>query len=155
VQGNVIAFNGEDGVSTSRSRISLLDNVIAHNRTQIDMGLDGPTPDFQDQSAAQPVITSARFDAGGKQTIVEGTVRRRNHVYGETAMVYIYANAGDAEGGEQFIGTAVADETGHFMMMVPRDLRGTFIDATAFVIIDYGDYIVRVSSEFGPSVPVT
>jgi copper-binding protein NosD len=155
IQGNVIEFNGEHGVSTSqRTRISLFDNVIAHNRTQIDQGLDGPTPGFYGgEIAPQPLVTSARFD--GQQTIIEGIAPRVEiGVYRQSSTVYLYANGSGDEGAEQFIGTAAPDSTGHFTLTVPRDLRGKYIDATTYLTIDFGDFIIHMSSELGPSAAV-
>lgn len=155
VQGNVIAFNTEDGISTSKdSSISLLDNVVAHNGTQIDMDLDGPTPGETVTVAAPPLVTSARIDSGAGDTVVEGSVPM-HPAFPSTSTIYLYANTSAAQGGEEFIGTAVADATGHFSLRVHRDLRGRYIDGTTFLTIDFGDSLRRNSSEFGQPVRVT
>ena len=148
VEHNVIANSGDFGVAVERfSAARVLENRIFGNvQTGIDLGLDGPTLD------GTPQITSARFDFGTGETVIEGVIPRPRIRYAlVTWTAYVYANSRDDAAGEIFLGAIPVDTDGRFTLRYAGDLRGKFIDATLFEKLDFGDgFTEEGSSEFGP-----
>lgn len=152
IEHNTIANSPAFGIAIDRLSGSsqIFENKITHNGLPgIDFGLDGPTLE------RTPVITSARFDASTGETLIEGVIPVLPvSSYEITDTAYIYANTIDEAGGEIFLGTAVADHSGHFTLRYKGDLTGKYIDAMSYQVIDFGDYISRGSSEFGSRLRV-
>ncbi|HEX7677134.1 MAG TPA: right-handed parallel beta-helix repeat-containing protein [Thermoanaerobaculia bacterium] len=147
LEHNVIAYSGDFGIAVARfSAAQILENRIIHNvQPGIDLGLDGPTLD------AAPRITSARFDPSTGETVVEGITQAKLLTpYPSTVTAYVYANTRDEAGGDIFLGSALADPTGKFILRYHGDLTGKYIDAMYFQLTNFGDGIGEQSSEFGP-----
>ena len=154
VEGNVIEFNHDFGIALAQnSRIEILDNVIAHNLGQaIDLGMDGPTAGSIDGPFAPlPAIAIARYDAAAGETVIEGSAAASGFVSGylHTATVYLYVNEGAVSEGQIFLGTVITDTNGRFVFRTRSDLRSKYIDATTDLVVDFGDFVSRTTSEFG------
>ncbi|HVR40667.1 MAG TPA: right-handed parallel beta-helix repeat-containing protein [Thermoanaerobaculia bacterium] len=147
IENNVIANGIDFGVAIARdARVEVRENRIFGNvQPGIDFGLDGPSID------GAPRILSARFDAASGETIIEGVIERKPINFAlVTLTAYVYANTRDEAGGELFLGTAHVDTTQHFTLRYRGDLTGKFLDAMCIQITDFGDLVIRESSEFGP-----
>jgi parallel beta-helix repeat protein len=151
VEHNDISGSRDFGVAIDRSSSAqVFENRIVENvQPGVDLGLDGPTLD------GTPRITFARFNAATGETVIEGVVTLNPTLIAfVTNTAYIYANTRDEAGGEIFLGTAVVDANGKFTLRYRGDLTGKYIDAMKYQVTDFGDLIVRESSEFGARVRV-
>jgi hypothetical protein len=134
---NVIAFNGESGVSVASgvADVAIRDNRIWGNKLLgIDIGLDGPTPDGGNGTIAVPVLTLAHFDPVSGKTVIEGDLPK--NVTGLfNAAIHFYANdTGDPSGygeGQRSLGSIQVLTPPHFHFEAAGDLTGQFISATA------------------------
>jgi len=137
---NVIAFNGESGVSVASNAgdVAIRDNRIWGNKLLgIDIGLDGPTPDGGNGTIAAPVLTLAHYDPVSGNTVIEGDLPRS--VTGLfNAAIHFYANeTGDPSGygeGQRPLGSIQVSTPPHFRFAIAGDLTGQFISATAMRI---------------------
>lgn len=145
IENNSIADSPAFGIAIDRSsRAEIFENHIVNNgQPGIDLGLDGPT------LSGTPAITSARFDPSTGDTIIEGVIAQTPNAYPVTTMAYVYANTRDEAGGDLFLGSQRTDASGHFTLRYHGDLTGKYIDAMTYIIIDFGDYVLRQSTEFG------
>jgi hypothetical protein len=134
---NVIAFNGESGVSvaTGVGDVDIRDNHIWGNALLgIDIGLDGPTPDGNNV-IPMPVLTQAHFDPVSGKTIIEGDLTRMIPSFPLPAIHFYPNDAGDPSGygeGQHSLGsisTTAIGET-HFHFEAIGNLTGQFIAAT-------------------------
>lgn len=153
VQGNVIEFNDDFGIAiAAQSRVSILENVIAHNHNQaIDFGLDGRSNGpATNTSTPPPVIESAVFDAAEGETVISGSGQLTGVIstYDQVVTLYFYANAAPIAEGERFIGKVTTDGKGRFSLRVKEDLRGSWITGTTDYVIDFHDFVNRNASEF-------
>ncbi|HEY8182738.1 MAG TPA: right-handed parallel beta-helix repeat-containing protein [Thermoanaerobaculia bacterium] len=151
VEHNDISGSRDFGVAIDRSSSAqVFENRIVENvQPGVDLGLDGPTLD------GTPRITFARFNAATGETVIEGAVTLNPSLIAfVTNTAYVYANTRDEAGGEIFLGTAVIDANGKFTLRYRGDLTGKYIDAMKYQVTDFGDLIVRESSEFGARVRV-
>jgi len=148
VEHNTISQEHEFGIAIDRNATAqIFENAITSDEGPgIDIGLDGPTLD------RTPVIESVLFD--GSDTVIEGTIPLARIGYPITGTAYVYANTADEPVGETFLGTVKADKNGHFTMRYKGDLSGKFIDASGYIVTDFGDFNSRVSTEFGNRVRV-
>ncbi len=134
---NVIAFNGESGVSVAGgvADVAIRDNRIWGNKLLgIDVGLDGPTPDGGNGTIAVPVLTLAHYDPVSGKTVIEGDLPKS--VTGLfNAAIHFYANdTGDPSGygeGQRSLGSIQVLTPPHFHFEAAGDLTGQFISATA------------------------
>ena len=152
VEHNSISGSGDFGVAIERfSSAQVLENRIVQNvQPGIDLGLDGPSLD------GTPRITFARFDAATGETVIEGAVTLNPNTFSiVTDTAYVYANTRDEAGGETFLGTATVDGNGKFTLRYKGDLTGKYIDAMKYQVTDFGDLIIRESSEFGARTRVS
>ena len=159
--GNIIAFNGGDGV-TDRGLGILSNSIFSNAGLGIDLGPDGVTPnDPGDSDNVQnfPVLTSATSGS----TTVEGTLNSTLNT--EFRLEFFANSACDPSGhgeGENFLGptTVTTDGTGNaaftvtFPDMVPA---GQFITATATDPHDntseFSQCITVVADSDGDGVP--
>src|ERR1051325_3811005 len=154
IENNVITGNHDFGIGfADPGGVEIRVNTIAHNGRGIDAGLNGRTPRNRTPAGtiAAPRITSARYDAGSGDTIIEGAVDLGS------GTASLYANHSlDADGfaeGERFLGTATLKFPGVFSLRVHEDLRGLYVDGSLFVKRwDLVDLIG--STEFGPPMLV-
>ncbi len=134
---NVIAFNGESGVSVASgvADVSIRDNRIWGNKLLgIDVGLDGPTPDGGNGTTAVPVLTLAHYDPVSGKTVIEGDLPKSvTGIF--NAAIHFYANdSGDPSGygeGQRSLGSIQVATPPHFHFEAAGDLTGQFISATA------------------------
>jgi hypothetical protein len=134
---NVIAFNGESGVSVASgvADVAIRDNRIWGNKLLgIDVGLDGPTPDGGNGTIAVPVLTLANYDPVSAKTVIEGDVPK-SALGLLNAIIHFYANdTGDPSGygeGQRPLGSILVVTPPHFHFEAAGDLTGQFISATA------------------------
>jgi hypothetical protein len=165
LQGNVIAWNGQFGISAlSPGGLVVRENSMHDNGgMSIDIGLDGPTPSpatgNYNSLVERPVVTNARYDdATGDTIITLGLHAAPIPTAHTTYTLYVYATAhlnraGFAEG-ETFL-TKVATASASTEVRVHADLRGHYITALTERLIDYGDLQLTGSSELclGVQVP--
>jgi hypothetical protein len=153
---NVIAFNGESGVSVASgvADVAVRDNRIWGNKLLgIDVGLDGPTPDGGNGTIAVPVLTLAHFDPLSGKTIIEGDLPESVTTGFLAAAIHFYANdTGDPSGygeGQRSLGSIRVLTPPHFHFEAAGDLSGQFISATATRIKFVGfDELLTQTSEF-------
>jgi hypothetical protein len=134
---NVIAFNGESGVSVAGgvADVAIRDNRIWGNKLLgIDVGLDGPTPDGGNGTIAVPVLTLAHYDPVSGKTVIEGDLPKSvTSIF--NAAIHFYANdTGDPSGygeGQRSLGSIQVATPPHFHFEAAGDLTGQFISATA------------------------
>jgi hypothetical protein len=132
---NVIAFNGESGVSvaTGVGEVDIRNNRIWGNALLgIDVGLDGPTPDGN-AVIAIPVLTLAHFDPISGKTIIEGDLPRTISAFPPPAIEFYANDAGDPSGygeGQHSLGSVSVTTQPHFHFEAPGDLTGQFVAAT-------------------------
>jgi hypothetical protein len=165
VQDNVIAYNHDIGVASEYyQNVAIQRNSIkANGLAGIDFGLDGATGgSSSDPSGASPVLESARFDAATGATVIEG----RFGSFAFTAVADLYASTTPDGQGEKWLGQA-SNEKGRFVLIVPGNLAGRYITATA--TLDYFEGFaargsapvgcaaghVHTTSEFSRPIPVT
>lgn len=165
LQGNVIAWNGQFGISAiSPGGLVVRENSLHDNGgMSIDIGLDGPSPSpatgRYDSLVERPEVTSARYDdATGDTIIVLGLHAASVPAARTTYTLYLYSTthlnrAGFAEG-ETFL-LKVATANASTQVRVHADLRGHYITALTERLIDYGDLQLTGSSELclGVKVP--
>ncbi|HEX2060651.1 MAG TPA: hypothetical protein VHK90_07915, partial [Thermoanaerobaculia bacterium] len=126
-----------------------------------DIGLDGPTGNvdgFPGRGGIYPppVITSARWDNG--VTTITGVVQRAAFAW--NTHVDLYANThldpdGFAEG-ETYLATVTVERNGTFTAILPRDLRGKYVNGVTLrnEAVPYDDVGESATSEFGRAMRV-
>lgn len=163
LQNNLIAFNGQFGVSSIGPRgLVVRENSMHDNGAMsVDIGLDGPSPSPATGNYAglveRPAILNARYDAASGDTIIALLLDAQPIPTSTTTWtVYLYATphlnrAGFAEG-ETFLTKVVFPHASE--VRVHADLRGRWITAMTERLIDYGDLQLRGSSELCAGVRV-
>ena len=145
-QDNVIAYNHDIGVASEYyQNVAIQRNSIkANGLSGIDFGLDGAAGgSSSDSSGASPVLESARFDAATGTTVIEG----RFGSFAFTAVADLYANMTPDGQGEKWLGQA-SNDRGRFVLIVPGNLAGRYITATA--TLDYFEgFAARGSAPVG------
>jgi uncharacterized repeat protein (TIGR01451 family) len=163
--GNIIAFNGMNGVAINNATSTLNEirgnSIYSNTQLAIDLGLDGVTAnDANDVDTGAnnlqnfPVLTSAVYNCGPNQTVITGTL---NSIANTTFDIDWYTNTSvDASGngeGQTYQGTStwVTDGTGNtnVSIVLAGDVRASFVTATASRVVGAN----RETSEFSAPAP--
>jgi hypothetical protein len=164
LQGNVIAWNGQFGISSlAPGGLVVRENSMHDNGgMSIDIGLDGPTPTPEhggpEGFIERPMVVSARYDEAAGDTVINLTLRAAP--FGGELTSYTYYvfttthlnRAGFAEG-ETFL-TKLAAMSGSTEVRVHADLRGNYITALAERFVNFGFDQNTSSSELSDGVKV-